>query len=339
MNKVTVIAEAGVNHNGSLDKAIALIDVAAAAGADYVKFQTFRASNLATQAAQKTDYQKNNVKGSTSQMEMLRQLEIPVDWYPNLLKRCKEKKIGFLSTGFDLESIDFLDNLGQEYFKIPSGEITHKALLERIAQKSKPIILSTGMATLEEIKMAVDILLQNGIDKKFITVLHCTTAYPTPLEEVNLMAINHIQKELSVNVGYSDHTLGIAVATAAVALGATVIEKHFTLDKTLPGPDHQASLEPIELEQMVHQIREVSKAIKGDGKKAPTPSEIKNRTHVRKSLCYASNLSKGKLLEACDFIALRPENGLSPMLLDDFIGKSLKQDVHKLQLVNKNDFI
>ena len=200
MKEVTVIAEAGVNHNGCLDKAIALIDVAAKAGADYVKFQTFKASNLATKAAQKTAYQQQNTKENSSQQEMLKMLEIPADWYPKLLNRCKEKKIKFLSTGFDLDSIDFLNNLGQDCFKIPSGEITHKALLRKVAQKKKPIIVSTGMATLEEIKLAFDVLTQEGVDKSLITILHCSTAYPAPLEEVNLRAMKNIQEELNVDV-------------------------------------------------------------------------------------------------------------------------------------------
>ena len=337
MKKVTVIAEAGVNHNGSLDKAIELIDVAAQAGADYVKFQTFKALNLATKAAQKTADQQQNTKEHSSQQEMLKMLEIPADWYPKLLNRCKEKKIKFLSTGFDLESIDFLNSLGQDCFKIPSGEITHKALLRKVAQIKKPIILSTGMATLEEIKLAVEVLLQEGIDKSYLTILHCSTAYPTPFEEVNLHAMNNIQKELNVDVGYSDHTLGTAVASAAVALGASVIEKHFTLDKKLPGPDHKASLEPQELERLVEEIRMVSKAISGDGLKSPTLTELENKKQVRKSLCYSSSLSKGKVLVDDDFIALRPEGGINPMLMDDFVGKSLMKDVDMFQLVNKND--
>ena len=337
MKKVTIIAEAGVNHNGSFDKAIALIDVAAHAGADYVKFQTFKASNLATKAAQKTAYQQQNTKENSSQQEMLKMLEIPADWYPKLLNRCKEKKIKFLSTGFDLDSIDFLNNLGQDCFKIPSGEITHKALLRKVAQKKKPIIVSTGMCTLEEIKLAVDVLIQEGVDKSLITILHCSTAYPAPLEEVNLRAMKNIQEELNVDVGYSDHTLGTAVASAAVSLGATVIEKHFTLDKTLPGPDHKASLEPKELEQMVRDVRIVSKAISGNGLKSPTLTELENKKQVRKSLCYATKLSKGKVLHDDDFIALRPEGGVNPMLIDDLIGKSLKKDVDSFQLVDQND--
>ena len=339
MNEVIVIAEAGVNHNGDLDNAIKLIDVAAKAGADFVKFQTFKVKRLVTKQAQKATYQKENTGGTNSQFEMLRQLEIPPDWYPKLLQRCKEKEIDFLSTGFDLESIDFLDQLGQKCFKVPSGEITHKSLLRRIAQKKKPVIISTGMATMQEIHAAVKVFLEAGLTKNNITVLHCTTAYPTPLNEVNLMAMKTIENELEVAIGYSDHTLGTAVAIAAVGLGAKLIEKHFTLDKNLPGPDHKASLEPNELIQMVKAIREVTQSIAGTAKKTPTPTELENRKVARKSLCYSRGLEKGKQLKEEDFIALRPEGGISPMLIDDFIGKSLKQSVAQHTAVNLKHFL
>ena len=339
MDKVIVIAEAGVNHNGDLDNAIKLIDVAAKAGADFVKFQTFKAKNLVTKQAQKAIYQQENTTSSSSQFDMLSQLEIPADWYPKLLQRCKEKEIGFLSTGFDLESIDFLDQLGQKYFKVPSGEITHKSLLRRIAQKKKSVIISTGMATMQEIHEAVKVFLEEGLTKNNITILHCTTAYPTPLNEVNLMAMKTIENELGVEIGYSDHTLGTAVAIAAVGLGAKIIEKHFTLDKNLSGPDHKASLEPNELIQMVKAIREVTQSIAGTAKKAPTPTELENRKVARKSLCYSRGLEKGRQLREEDFIALRPEGGISPILIDDFIGKSLKQSVAKHTAVNLNHFL
>ena len=297
MDKVIVIAEAGVNHNGDLDNAIKLIDVAAKAGADFVKFQTFKAKNLVTKQAQKAIYQQENTTSSSSQFDMLSQLEIPADWYPKLLQRCKEKEIGFLSTGFDLESIDFLDQLGQKYFKVPSGEITHKSLLRRIAQKKKSVIISTGMATMQEIHEAVKVFLEEGLTKNNITILHCTTAYPTPLNEVNLMAMKTIENELGVEIGYSDHTLGTAVAIAAVGLGAKIIEKHYTLDKNLPGPDHKASLEPNELIHMVKAIREVTQSIAGTAKKTPTPTELNNRKVTRKSLCYSGGFEKGKQLK------------------------------------------
>ena len=339
MNEVIVIAEAGVNHNGDLDNAIKLIDVAAKAGADFVKFQTFKAKKLVTKQAQKATYQKENTGGTDSQFEMLRQLEIPPDWYPKLLQRCKEKEIDFLSTGFDLESIDFLDQLGQKCFKVPSGEITHKSLLRRIAQKKKPVIISTGMATMQEIHAAVKLFLDEGLTKSDITILHCTTAYPTPLNEVNLMAMKTIENELETAIGYSDHTLGTAVSIAAVGLGAKLIEKHFTLDKNLPGPDHKASLEPNELILMVKSIREVSQAISGTTQKNPTPTELDNRKVARKSLCYSGGFEKGKQLKEEDFIALRPEGEISPMQIDDFIGKILKKSVLKFQTVNLNHFI
>ncbi len=339
MDKVIVIAEAGVNHNGDLDNAIKLIDVAAKAGADFVKFQTFKAKNLVTKQAQKAIYQQENTTSSSSQFDMLSQLEIPADWYPKLLQRCKEKEIGFLSTGFDLESIDFLDQLGQKYFKVPSGEITHKSLLRRIAQKKKSVIISTGMATMQEIHEAVKVFLEEGLTKNNITILHCTTAYPTPLNEVNLMAMKTIENELGVEIGYSDHTLGTAVAIAAVGLGAKIIEKHYTLDKNLPGPDHKASLEPNELIHMVKAIREVTQSIAGTAKKTPTPTELNNRKVTRKSLCYSGGFEKGKQLKEEDFIALRPEGEVSPMQIDDFIGKRLKESVAQYQTVNLNHFI
>lgn len=339
MDKVIFIAEAGVNHNGDLDNAIKLIDVAAKAGADFVKFQTFKAKNLVTKQAQKAIYQQENTTSSSSQFDMLSQLEIPADWYPKLLQRCKEKEIGFLSTGFDLESIDFLDQLGQKYFKVPSGEITHKSLLRRIAQKKKSVIISTGMATMQEIHEAVKVFLEEGLTKNNITILHCTTAYPTPLNEVNLMAMKTIENELGVEIGYSDHTLGTAVAIAAVGLGAKIIEKHYTLDKNLPGPDHKASLEPNELIHMVKAIREVTQSIAGTAKKTPTPTELNNRKVTRKSLCYSGGFEKGKQLKEEDFIALRPEGEVSPMQIDDFIGKRLKESVAQYQTVNLNHFI
>jgi len=339
MDEVIVIAEAGVNHNGDLDNAIKLIDVAAKAGADFIKFQTFKAKKLVTKQAQKAIYQQENTTGSTSQFEMLSQLEVPVDWYPKLLQRCKEKEIGFLSTGFDVESIDFLDRLGQKCFKVPSGEITHKSLLRRIAQKKKPVIISTGMATMQEIHAAVKVFLEEGLSKSDITILHCTSAYPTPLNEVNLKAMKTIENELETSIGYSDHTLGTAVAIAAVALGAKLIEKHFTLDKNLPGPDHKASLEPNELILLVKAIREVTQSIAGTAKKTPTSTELDNRKVVRKSLCYSGGFEKGKLLKEKDFIALRPEGEISPMQIDDFIGKRLKESVAQYQSVNINHFI
>lgn len=339
MQEVIVIAEAGVNHNGELEKALKMIEVAAIAGADYVKFQTFTAKKLVTKRAKKAKYQQLNTAGENDQLTMLKQLEMPLDWYPKLLQHCEQHKIGFLSTGFDLESIDFLANLGQKIFKIPSGEITHKSLLKKVATKNRPTIVSTGMANLAEIKAAVTVLIDEGMSRKDITVLHCTTAYPTPLNEVNLNAMNTIAQEIGINVGYSDHTLGIAVSLAAVALGAKVIEKHFTLDPSLPGPDHKASLSPEELTQLVQGIRAVSQSIQGDGEKTPTPTELMNKSLARKSLCFVNRFEKGHIIQESDLIALRPEDGISPMQCDTLIGKILKADVLQYQAVKLTDLI
>tara|TARA_B100000989_G_C19496280_1_gene452181 strand:- start:348 stop:1397 length:1050 start_codon:yes stop_codon:yes gene_type:complete len=337
-NKVLIIAEAGVNHNGDLEKALQLIDIAAHAKADFVKFQTFKAKNLTSINAEKVKYQKENSETLESQFQMLEQLEIPEEWYPKLLLRCEERGINFLSTGFDVNSIDFLDNIGQKLYKVSSGEITHKILLRKIAQKNKPVIISTGMASINEIKDCLNVFYEEGLEKDKITVLHCTTAYPCPLEEVNLYAIKEMQQKLGLNIGYSDHTLGTEVSIAAVALGATVIEKHITIDKSLPGPDHKASIEPAELNDLVKQIRSISVAISGNGGKMPTSSELINKKQIRKSLNYASSFNKGKVLEESDLIALRPEVGINPMFIDNLIGKILNKSVKKFQIVKMKDF-
>jgi N-acetylneuraminate synthase/N,N'-diacetyllegionaminate synthase len=325
---VIIIAEAGVNHNGDLNKALELIDVAADAGADYVKFQTFKAEKIVNPSAQKADYQKNNMKGDEdTQFGMLKRLEMGVDWYPILMERCQRKGINFLSTGFDTESIDFLNRLEIPFYKIPSGEITNKPYLQHIARKGKEIILSTGMSTLEEVKEALDVISHEGIEKYRITVLHCNTEYPTPMEDVNLLAMNQMAKELGVKVGYSDHTLGIEVPIAAVALGACVIEKHFTLDRSLPGPDHAASLEPNELKAMVQSVRNIEKAISGSGIKEPSESEKKNKAIARKSLHLKHEVKKNQFLVQDDLIALRPGDGISPMEIDGVLGKKLLYDL------------
>ena len=325
---VLVIAEAGVNHNGDINKALELIDVAAAAGADYVKFQTFKAEKLVNPSTLKADYQKINMPGAEeTQFSMLKQFEMGEDWYPILIKRCKDKGIQFLSTGFDIESIDFLNNLNIPFYKIPSGEITNRPYLHQIASKGKDIILSTGMATLVEVKEALEVLNQGGIRNDRITVLHCNTEYPTPMDDVNLLAMNHMAIELGVKVGYSDHTLGIEVPIAAVALGACVIEKHFTLDRNLPGPDHKASLEPTELKAMVNAIRNIEKAISGSDIKEPSPSELKNISIARKSLHLKRNASKGYIIKQDDLIALRPGDGISPMQIEGVIGRKLLLDL------------
>ena len=339
MSKRTIIiAEAGVNHNGSLEKALSLIDCAAEAGVDFVKFQTFKAENIVNKEAQKADYQiKNTTSKAQTQFEMLKKLEMGNEWYPVLMKRCEEKGVRFLSTGFDVESIDFLDALEVPFYKIPSGEITNKPYLQHIARKGMDIILSTGMAHLQEVKDAVEVIEKEGVNRNQITVLHCNTEYPTPMEDVNLLAMKHIAQELGVKVGYSDHTLGIEVPIAAVALGACVIEKHFTLDRNLPGPDHAASLEPEELKAMVQGIRNIEKAIGGTGVKEPSKSEQKNMAVARKSLHAARSLQRGCVIKQEDLIALRPGTGISPMEIDRIIGRVLVNDVEKQTLLKESD--
>jgi N,N'-diacetyllegionaminate synthase len=328
MSRVIVIAEAGVNHNGDLQKALDLIDVASVAGSDYVKFQTFKAETLVNPSARKADYQIKNMAGeSNTQFEMLKKLEMGIEWYDILIQRCQEKGLKFLSTGFDCDSIDFLETLEIPFYKIPSGEITNKPYLKHVASKGKDIILSTGMSTILEIKAAIEVIEAEGITRDQITVLHCNTEYPTQMEDVNLLAMNEIAKELNVKVGYSDHTLGIEVPIAAVALGATVIEKHFTLDRNLRGPDHAASLVPEELKAMVYAIRNIEKAISGSGIKEPSMSEQRNIPIARKSLHSARPLMAGTVLKFEDIIVLRPGDGISPMLVDNIIGSTILIDV------------
>jgi N,N'-diacetyllegionaminate synthase len=340
MKKAVIIAEAGVNHNGDLQNAVKLIDIAADAGADYVKFQTFKAERLVNKNALKADYQKNNTKGEEDkQFGMLKKLEMGEDWYPVLIRRCRERSIHFLSTGFDIDSIDFLYDLDIPFYKIPSGEITNKPYLQHIARKGKDIILSTGMANLQEVKAAIEVIVAEGIAKNRITVLHCNTEYPTPMQDVNLLAMHHIARELQVKIGYSDHTLGIEVPIAAVALGAVVIEKHFTIDRTLPGPDHAASLEPEELKAMVNGIRNIELAISGSCIKEPSASEKKNISIARKSLHIKYDLMKGHVIKAEDLIALRPANGISPMEIDHVIGKILVQDMQAGSIIEWNQIV
>lgn len=325
--KTIIIAEAGVNHNGNFELAKKLILAAADAGADYVKFQTFKADKIVSKTARKAEYQEQNLNNvDISQHSMLKQLEMPQDWHIKLKEYAHTNGIMFLSTGFDIESIDFLDYIGSPVFKIPSGEITNKPYLQHIARKGKPVIMSTGMAYLEEIKKAVKVLVSNGITKDKITVLHCNTEYPTPMKDVNLMAMITIRKKIGVNVGYSDHTLGYEVPVAAIALGATVIEKHFTIDRSLPGPDHRASLEPEELKSMIRAIRNIELAISGSGKKEPSNSEKKNITVVRKSIVASKKIKKGETLTSENLTTKRPGNGISPMLWDRITGRKAKRD-------------
>jgi N-acetylneuraminate synthase/N,N'-diacetyllegionaminate synthase len=339
-NKVLIIAEAGVNHNGSLENAKKLILAGAEAGVDYVKFQTFKANKLVSKDAKKADYQKINTKDeNTSQFEMLKKLEMPESWHHELIKYAESLNVKFLSTGFDEESIDFLDSINIDLFKIPSGEITNKPFLEHIAKKKKQIIVSTGMANLVEVRAAIEVLQSNGIQKNSITILHCNTEYPTPMLDVNLKAMLSLKKEFQVNIGYSDHTLGIEVPIAAVTLGATVIEKHFTLDKNMDGPDHKASLDPLELKQMVQSIRNIEMALSGNGIKEPSASELKNIQIARKSIHTNKSLSKGHILRKEDLIMMRPGNGISPMDMDLYLNKQIAINMPEGHKVSKNDFI
>ena len=318
--RTLIIAEAGVNHNGDIDMAKKLIDVAAEAGADFVKFQTFTADSLVTHTAKKADYQKKTTDGNESQLEMLRRLELTPAMHKELIAHCALRNISFFSTGFDIESVDLLVSLGQNQFKIPSGEITNLPYLRHIGQLGKPIIISTGMATLGEIEAAIEVLEQSGTSRANLTVLHCTTEYPTPMVDVNLRAMQSIHKAFGVEVGYSDHTQGFEVAIAAVALGASVIEKHFTLDCNLPGPDHKASLEPHELKAMVAAIRNIEIAL-GDGIKRLTPCETKNKPIARKSLVASHPIKAGEVFSTQNITAKRPGTGISPMRWDEFMGQ------------------
>lgn len=332
-NRVLIIAEAGVNHNGDLAMAKRLIDVAAEAGADLVKFQTFSADRLVTRTATKADYQVEKTDGKETQHEMLSRLELSAEMHKELMAHCNVRNIGFFSTGFDIESVDFLMRLGQDRFKVPSGEITNLPYLRHIGQFGKSVILSTGMATLADIEAAIDALEQAGTSRVNISVLHCTTEYPTPMAEVNLRAMKNIEAAFQVAVGYSDHTSGIEVAVAAVALGASVIEKHFTLDRNLPGPDHQASLEPDELKAMVAAIRNIEVAL-GDGIKRLTPSEAKNKAVARKSLVANVSIKKGEKFSAGNVVAKRPGTGISPMRWDEIIGRTAQRDYAADELID-----
>jgi len=322
---VFIIAEAGVNHNGSIELAFKLIDAAVESGADAVKFQTFKAENLVSKNTQKAEYQKQTTNPLESQLDMLKKLELDVDVHKKLIKYCNAKGILFLSSPFDHDSIDLLNELGIEVFKIPSGEITNLPYLRRIGSLAKQVILSTGMSTLKEVGDALAILVDSGTKKENITVLHANTMYPTPMEDVNLNAMKTIKKEFDVAVGYSDHTLGIEVDIAAVAMGASIVEKHFTIDKAKEGPDHKASLEPEELRAMVIAIRNVEKAL-GDGIKIPSGSEKPNIVVARKSILANQKIKKGDTLTEENIIVKRPGNGISPMKWDEVIGLVAAKD-------------
>jgi N,N'-diacetyllegionaminate synthase len=338
MNKIIVIAEAGVNHNGIIRLAKSLIDVAVEAGADFIKFQTFKTELNVSRAAVKADYQKKNTGDEKeSQFEMVKKLELSFENFKQLKSFCDNKGIGFLSTGFDYSSIDFLDELGLSFFKIPSGEIINKPYLKHIASKKKPVIISTGMANMGEIEEAIQVFLDNGLTREQITVLHCTTEYPSPMNEVNLKAMLAIKEAFKVEVGYSDHTPGIEIPIAAVAMGAKVIEKHFTLDRNMEGPDHKASLEPHELKAMVMAIRNIEAAM-GDGIKRPSASEIKNMVVARKSIHYSMDMQARTTIEIKHLVMKRPGTGISPMLYEELIGKKLRRSVNEDEMVHWEDF-
>lgn len=327
---VYIIAEAGVNHNGCIDTAKKLVDCAKEAGADCIKFQTFVAKNIASKSAVKAEYQKKQTDSNESQLEMLKKLELSFDEFTQLSIYCREKEIEFLSTGFDFDSIDYLNSLGMQTWKIPSGDLTNYPYLVKIAKLNKDVILSTGMATMEEIEDAVAVLKENGA--KSIVILHCTTEYPTPFNDVNLKAMETIREHFHLPVGYSDHTKGIEVPVAAVALGATVIEKHFTLDKEMEGPDHKASLEPEELTAMVKAIRNIEKAI-GDGQKNPAASEIKNMAIARKSIVAKTAIQAGEVFSEANLTTKRPGNGLSPMKWNELIGTKATRSFEEDELI------
>ena len=330
--KTFIIAEAGVNHNGSLELAKRLVDVAVEAGADAIKFQTFKAEEVISKSAKKADYQIKTTGSKESQLELVKKLELTYNDFETLYYYCKEKGIIFMSTPFDIESARFLKDLGLEIFKIPSGEITNYLLLHEIGSYGKEVILSTGMADLGEIEDALDVLIEAGTPREKIIVLHCNTEYPTPYEDVNLRAMLTIKDAFKVKVGYSDHTLDIEIPIAAVALGAKVIEKHFTLDKHLPGPDHKASLEPEKLKKMVKAIRNVEKAL-GTGIKKPSQSELKNLPIVRKSIVARKKIRSGEIFSEENLAVKRPGTGISPMRWKEVIGRRASRDFEKDEII------
>jgi N-acetylneuraminate synthase len=332
MKKVFIIAEAGVNHNGSIKLAKKLIDAAAEAKADAVKFQTFKTELCVSKNAKKASYQEQTTGKDESQFEMIKKLELNADAHEELIKYCKFKNIMFLSTPFDSDSIELLDGFGLEIFKIPSGEITNLPYLRQIGRLNKKIILSTGMANLGEVEAAINALTQSGTDRKNIALLHANTQYPTPMRDVNLKAMLTMKEAFKLDVGYSDHTLGIEVPIAAAALGASIIEKHFTLDKNMQGPDHRASLEPSELKAMVEAIRNIELAL-GNGVKKASPSESENINVARKSIVAKTGIKKGEIFSEKNLCAKRPGNGISPMRWDETIGKTAQKDYKQDELI------
>ena len=334
MGKVIIIAEAGVNHNGDINLAKKLIDVAVEAGVDYVKFQTFKSESLVSKSAKKADYQIENTQDATeNQLQMLKKLELSHEQHVELMAYCRQKNISFFSTAFDLESLIYLKELGLSMVKIPSGEITNLPYLRKAAELFSKVIISTGMSTLEDIEKALNVFLSAGIKREAIYILHCNTEYPTPMKDVNLLAMLTIKNKFNVEIGYSDHTLGIEVPTAAVALGAKMIEKHFTLDRSLPGPDQLASLEPLELKAMVASIRNIELAISGNGMKEPSSSELKNMEIARKSIVAKTAINKGDIFSESNITTKRPGNGISPMQWDDVIGQVAQADFNADDLI------
>lgn len=334
MKHVTIIAEAGVNHNGSIELAKQLVDKAVDAGVDYIKFQTFKASKLVTKAAKQAEYQQKNIgKEGDSQYQMLKKLELSPEDHEVLIAYCKEKGIKFFSTSFDFDSIEYLHSLNLGLWKIPSGEITNYPYLKKIAQYGESVILSTGMCEVNDISAAMNVLLKYGVKREQIVILHCNTEYPTPFEDVNLRAMQALKDEFKVEVGYSDHTKGIEVPIAAVALGATVIEKHFTLDRNMEGPDHKASLEPDELKAMVSAIRNIEKAVGGDGTKHISDSERKNIAIARKSIVAARGIKAGEVFTEQNLTVKRPGTGISPMRWEEVVGTKAIKDFSEEDLI------
>jgi N,N'-diacetyllegionaminate synthase len=333
MKKVFIIAEAGVNHNGRMDLALQLVDQAVLAGADAVKFQTAIPEMVTTGTAEKAAYQQKTTGSGESQLDMIRKLLLPMEAFREIAAYCRDKGIIFFSTAFDLVSLQYLESLGQPYHKIPSGEIDNLPYLRQIGRYGRPVILSSGMSTLNEVRDAILVLESVGLSRKQITVLHCNTEYPTPMQDVNLRAMRTIAESLDVDVGYSDHTDGIEVSVAAVALGACTIEKHITLDRNLPGPDHKASLEPHSFRTMVSAIRNIERAL-GDTVKQPSPSELRNRPIVRRSLVAAVAIKAGNMFTPENVVAKRPGTGLSPMRWDEVIGCVASRDYEADDFIN-----
>lgn len=330
MRHVIVIAEAGVNHNGSFELAKKMVDAAKEAGVDYVKFQTFNPQKLVSKYAEKAKYQKETTGSDETQLQMLQKLTLTEDNFLSLRDYCKEVGIGFISTPFDLDSIAFLETFDMDFWKVPSGEVTNLPYLEAIARTKRKVVMSTGMCDMNEIQDAMEVLKKNGTTE--ITLLHCNTQYPTPYEHVNLSAMSTIKDTLHKEVGYSDHTQGIEVPIAAVAMGATVIEKHFTLDKNMEGPDHKASLDPTELKQMVSAIRNIEKAI-GNGLKEPSSSELTNKAVARKSIVASREIKQGEILSEYNLTTKRPGTGISPMKWYEVIGKAAARDFSEDEII------